>query len=157
MRAGFKLEKGFFQGSLSVFLGAVFLEDEQAGKDGVYPDRGGVFLGERQHHVLQRRFGSGISDMAFAASRRGFIADMDNVGSFQSLQMCPQLQIQMIGRFDMEFEHGVQVFEAIVQPQRGVVDHCSQAVEVGLDVGNQRFAIALAFKVRLERQHIWVQ
>ena len=65
---GSNSSKAFFQGLLAVGFIAPFLEDQQPRQDTVHMHLGRIFFGERQHHVLQRGLGGGITDVALAAA-----------------------------------------------------------------------------------------
>ncbi|MNP73415.1 hypothetical protein D3C76_1701260 [compost metagenome] len=49
---------------------------------------------------------------------------MDDVGLIELVQVFTECQVQVIRRFNMQFEHGVEVGQVIIEPQRGVVNDC---------------------------------
>ncbi|MNN40431.1 hypothetical protein D3C81_1545060 [compost metagenome] len=82
---------------------------------------------------------------------------MDDIGLVDLVQQITQRQVQVVGRLDMEAEHGLQVLQAIVEPQRGIVDDRAQPIVVLLQVVDQRLAVGRQAKVGLELHDVRVR
>ncbi|MNG08606.1 hypothetical protein D3C84_919790 [compost metagenome] len=79
---------------------------------------------------------------------------MDDIGLGHFQQLLAQRQVQVVGRFDMQLEHGVEVGQIVIEPQRGVVNDCPQAVIVALQVVDQGLAVFFPAQVGLELDDI---
>ncbi|MND54738.1 hypothetical protein D3C80_458020 [compost metagenome] len=82
---------------------------------------------------------------------------MDNVGLVHLGQLLAQGQVQVVGRLDVQLEHGVEVGQVIVEPQRGVVHDGAQAVVVALQVFDQGQALVFLAQVGLELDDVRVR
>ena len=81
---------------------------------------------------------------------------MDDVGFVHPGQQVAQGQVEVVGRFDVQAEHGFEVVEPVIKPQRGIVDDGAQAVVMAVQVIDQGLAVGRLAQVGLELHDVRV-